>query len=111
MTSSFPNDADGDALRRVVEAGADMSQPMTIDFSIEAPDERSARRIAELVATRGFDPSISEDEDAETWSVYCSKSMLATYDGVVSVQSELNELVEPHGGCCDGWGTFGNTQK
>jgi hypothetical protein len=109
MVSSYPKDADGDALRNVVEAGADMSRPMIIDFSIEAPDERSARRIAELVAIHGFDPSISEDDDSGTWSVYCSKSMLATYDGVVSVQAELNELVGPHGGCCDGWGTFGNT--
>jgi hypothetical protein len=108
MSSSYPNDADGDALRNVAESGADMSLPMVIDFSVEVPDERTARHVAEVVAAHGFDPSISEDDGS--WSVHCSKSMLATYEGVVAVQVELNELVSPHGGSCDGWGTFGNTQ-
>ena len=111
MSSSYPNDADSDALRRVAESGADMSRPMVIEFSVEVPDERTARRVAEVVAAHGFDPSISEDDDSHSWSVYCSKSMLATYEGVVAVQVELNELLSPHGGICDGWGTFGNTQK
>jgi hypothetical protein len=111
MSTSYPNDADGDALRNVAESGADMSLPMVIDFSVEVPDERTARRVAEVVAAHGFDPSISEDDDSDSWSVYCSKSMLATYEGVVAVQVELNELLSPHGGICDGWGTFGNTQK
>ena len=111
MSNSYPNDADGDALRKVVEGVADMSRPMVIDFSVEVPDERTARRVAELVAARGFDPSISQDDDSDSWSVYCSKSMLATYEGVVAVQAELNELLTLHGGVCDGWGTFGNAQK
>ena len=111
MSSSYPNDADGDALRKVAENGADMSRSMVIDFSVEVPDERTARRVAEVVAAHGFDPSISEDDDSDSWSVYCSKSMLATYEGVVAVQVELSELLSPHGGICDGWGTFGNTQK
>jgi hypothetical protein len=111
MSTSYPNDADGDALRNVEESGADMSRPMIIDFSVEVPDERTARRVAEIVAAHGFDPSISEDDDSDSWSVYCSKSMLATYEGVVAVQVELNELLSPHGGICDGWGSFGNAQK
>jgi hypothetical protein len=45
---------------------------------------------------------------ASSWSVYCGKTMLATYEGVVSVQAQLNELGRPHCGNCDGWGTFGN---
>jgi hypothetical protein len=84
---------------------------MVIDFSVDVPDEHTARRVAEIVAGHGFDPSIFEDDDSGSWSVYCSKSMLATYDGVVAVQAQLNELLGPYGGSCDGWGTFGNTQK
>jgi Regulator of ribonuclease activity B len=109
MSNTYPTDADGDALRKVVESGADMSRPMVIDFSVAVPDEGSARQVAEIVATRDFDPSIYEDNDKGSWSVYCSKSMLATYDGVVAVQAELNGLVAPLQGRCDGWATFGNT--
>ena len=111
MSGSYPNDADGDALRSAEESGADMSLPMVIDFAVDVPDEHTARRVAEIVAGHGFDPSIFEDDDSGSWSVYCSKSMLATYDGVVAVQAQLNELLGPYGGSCDGWGTFGNTQK
>jgi hypothetical protein len=106
----YPDDADGDALRNVAESGADMSRPMVIDFSVEVPDERSARRVAEVAAPAGFDPSLFHDDESDSWSVYCAKEMLATYETVVGAQADLNRLVQPHGGHCDGWGTFGNTQ-
>ena len=38
MADTFPNDADGDALRRVAER-SDMSQPMDIDFAINVPNQ------------------------------------------------------------------------
>jgi hypothetical protein len=107
----YPNDADGDSLRRVRDGGSDMSLPMTIDFSITVPNETAARAVADVVSTHGFDPSISDNEGRGSWSVYCSKTMLATYDSVVAVQAQLNELTKAHGGSCDGWGTFGNSQS
>jgi hypothetical protein len=110
MSADYPNDSDGDALRLVAEQGADMSRPMVIEFSVDAPDERAARRMSELVTPLGFDASIFYDEESQSWSVYCGKSMLATYDGVIAVQDQLNELLMPLGGNCDGWGTHGNTQ-
>lgn len=108
MAIDYPDDTDGAELRKVAAAGADMSSPMVIEFSIEAADERSARDIAELVEAQGFDPSISDNEGRGSWSVYCARSMLATYEGVVAVQAELTTLVTAHGGRCDGWATFGN---
>jgi hypothetical protein len=111
MNINYPNDADGDALRQVLSEGADMSRPMVIDFSVEARDQQTALRIAELVSAHGFDPSVSADDEDGTWSIYCAKSMLATYEGVVSIQDQLNELLNPLGGICDGWGTYGNTQE
>ena len=105
---NYPPDPHGDSLRQVAEAGADMSLPMTIDFSVAAPDERAARAIAALVSSRGFDPSISDNGGSGSWNVYCSKTMLATYEGVVAVQAQLNELSKPHAGHCDGWQSFGN---
>ena len=105
---NFPADADGDALRRVSEDGADMSNPMIIDFTVLAPDESSARAIAELAEAQGFDPSISDEGGSGKWSVYCSKSMLATHAGVVAEQVTLTALAAPKGGRCDGWASFWN---
>ena len=104
----FPADADGDRLRQVAADGADMASPMVIDFSVTAPDERAARAIAALVEAQGFDPSISDAGGSGSWNVYCSKSMLATYAGVVSMQAALTALVANLGGRCDGWASFGN---
>ena len=106
--SAYPADADGDALRQVASSGSDMTQPMTIDFSVAAPDEAAARRMAAAAELLGFDPSIYEDPEKRSWSVYCSKSMLATYEGVVAVQGQLNAMAAPHGGRCEGWASFGN---
>ena len=82
---------------------------MTIDFAVDVPSETAARAVATLVAAQGFDPSISDNEGRGFWSIYCSKSMLATYERVVSVQAQLNELAKPHGGTCASWATFGNS--
>jgi regulator of RNase E activity RraB len=111
MNSTYPNDSNGNALRTVVENGSDMSRPMIIDFSIVVPDEAVAHRVAEVVGAHGFDPSIYCDADTGSWSVFCAKSMLATYDGVVEAQEQLNVLAESHGGACDGWSTFGNSHE
>ena len=43
MATDYPNDADGDVLRRVAAGGADMSKPMDIDFFIVASDEAIPR--------------------------------------------------------------------
>ena len=37
-------------------------------------------------------------------------SVVATYEGVIAAQEELDELSAPVGGKSDGWGTFGNLQ-
>lgn len=37
--------------------------------------------------------------------------MLATYEAVIAIQSELAEIANPFGGIPDGWGTFGNGRK
>ncbi len=106
--SDFPNDSDGDSLRRVVESGSDLSQPMSIDFIVDAPNEQAARLIAKLVTAEGFDPSLSDNGGAASWSVFCSKFMLATYEAVVAARTQLNEIARAHGGRCDEWQTFGN---
>jgi regulator of ribonuclease activity B len=46
MLGNYPNDSDGDALRRVVNDGSDMSKPMFIDFQVAVPDEAAANVLA-----------------------------------------------------------------
>jgi len=109
-TTEYPDDADGDALRRVAANGADMSQPMVIEFTVDAPDEAVASAVTERVSTRGYIASIYRDDEDGSITVCCAKSMLATYNGVVDAQAEINALCTSLGAHCDGWGTWGNHQ-
>src|SRR5438128_1629309 len=102
----YPNDADGDALRRVAHDGSGMLKPMSIDFQIASYSEQSARQIAAAAEAVGYRVSVYGDEHG--WTSECSTRMLATYDSVVAIQQELAELSWPFGGYPDGWGTFGN---
>ena len=115
MADGYPNDSDGDALRRVANDGSDMSRPMLIDFHVAMPDESAARALADVAAKLGYhveiynSPGCEDGPDDELpWTCQCSTRMVATYDGVIAAQQELSELSAPLDGCPDGWGTFGN---
>ena len=108
MSTSYPDDADGDALRQVAEQGSDMSRPMTIDFVISTGGMATARSIAKLAVQHGYETDIHLDDEGASVEVYCTRRMLATYEGVVACQAELTQLCEPFGVVCDSWGTYGN---
>ncbi len=105
----YPNDDDGDALRRVAKL-ADMSKPMLLDFHILARSEAAAEACLRAVIAAGYAASkFGSDDDPDYWTVECKIEMIATYDDVVRVQQALDAIVAPHGGRSDGWGTFGNS--
>lgn len=111
MQHDFPNDADGDALRRFVDDGSDLSKPMTIEFQVAVPDEAAANGLAEVAYMLGYRVKIyASPECSLPWTCECLTRMLATYDGVMAIQAELAELARPFGGHPDGWGSFGNDE-
>jgi hypothetical protein len=110
MGEVYPDDDDGDALGLVASGGADMSRPMTIEFTIAVPSIDGARSLAERIAAAGYVPNLFVVDEDGSVSLYCARSMLATYEGVVAAQSELNVLCKPVGANCDGWITPGNRQ-
>jgi hypothetical protein len=109
MEHSLPNDDDGDALRRVIETGSDISKPMFVDFQIAVPTEESALELAGDARKLGYHAEISNSPECKLpWTCECSTRMLATYEALIAVQKELAQLAAPYGGFPDRWGTFGN---
>ena len=104
----YPNDSDGDALRRVAADGNDMSAPMSIDFPVVLPHEAQAKAFAAVAAAHGYGVELCPPEDGSDWDVICSLDMVPTYVDLVRIQHELTEAAQPFGGYSDGWGTFGN---
>ena len=108
MQPDYPNDSDGDALRRVAAHGSDMSLPMLIDFPVVVATELAAQQFSAVAAGNGFNVQVWKHDDDSKWDVICDVEMVPSYDGVVRVQRQLTELPVPFHGVCDCWATFGN---
>jgi len=104
----YPDDADGDALRRVERDGSDMTRPMEIDFAVAVPCEAAGHAVAKLAADIGYRPRLARDAEVGAWTCYCTRTLVPTYAALVDAQAELDRLAGPIGGASDGWGTFGN---
>jgi regulator of RNase E activity RraB len=91
---------------------------MDIDFQVAAPDESTARRVAEEASQLGYRVRILHDdaeEDADEegclpWTCDCTRTMLPDHGAIVAAQAELDHIARPLGACVDGWGTFGNVE-
>lgn len=107
----IPQDADGDAMRRVLDSGSEPDKPMDIDFMIACPDLASAKIIAPLASAVGYSVSITADEENDSVTCYCTRTMLLNYDTLIACQEELDGIGRQYGGHSDGWGTFGNAPE
>jgi hypothetical protein len=52
MSEHLPNDADGDALRRLRATGSDFSREMEIDFAVDVPEQRTGMAFASIWMTQ-----------------------------------------------------------
>ena len=104
----FPDDADGDALRRVQANGSNMARPMDIDFHVTAPDGGAAEAIAAQARAQGFAATATRDDEVGAWTSTCTLRMVPAHDQIIAIQARLDELSRPFGGETEGWGTFGN---
>src|ERR1051325_1641432 len=106
MTPDYPDDADGDALRRVARAGSDMTQPMLIDYHVAVQDRISADQIALAALRLGYATKVVAEERPREFTVWCTRGMVPDYDSIIAAQRELDTLAAPFGGKTDGWGTY-----
>ena len=107
----YPDDSDGDALRRAASLGSDMSKPMLIDFAIDVPSEAVADLCMARLAERDFHSDKSCNDKGGRWTVTVAVTMTPDYDEIVDFQRALDEDLGQFGARSDGWGTFGNNPE
>src|SRR5262245_27394480 len=109
LPRGFPEDADGDALSRIVAEGSDLSKLLFVNFQVALPNEASAKKLAVVARQLGYRVGVYDSPECKLpWTCECSTRMVATYESVIAIQSELAEISAQFGGIPDGWGTFGN---
>jgi lipoate-protein ligase A len=108
MTSSveFPDDENGDVLRRMQGGGDDFTKPRDIDFSVVFPSESSAVEFADHFRQTGLKVAIEEwDTERELpWDVTVTRCMLPTHLGITEFEETLAEVAATLRGRNDGWG-------
>lgn len=106
--SKLPQDADGDALRRIAADGSDLTKAMEIDFAVDVPSEQAGKDFAKAIAHLPYQTSLYFDEEEKAWTCYCSKTLIPSYEAILQVQEELTAAGAPFDAVPDGWGTYGN---
>ena len=104
----FPNDVNGDVLRRMEARGDDLTRPRNIDFTVVFADAISADQFAEHFLALGFAVSVRETATEEDfpWDVIVVKHMAPTYDGITDFENLLQSVADGWNGHNDGWGCF-----
>ena len=104
----YPDDENGDVLRRFEAQGDDLARPRNIDFTVVFPEEIVAERFAEHFRKQGYVASV---EFAETvtelpWDVVVVKHMTPSHQEIGDFEAALQEVASTLGGRNDGWGCF-----
>ncbi|HEV2576130.1 MAG TPA: ribonuclease E inhibitor RraB [Acidobacteriaceae bacterium] len=104
----LPNDDNGDALRRLLAEGDDLSLPRNVDFTVVFPDQASAEGFARDLEELGYRVAVklTECKQEFPWDVVVAKRMQPSHQEIEEFESLLQKTADVWGGHNDGWGCF-----
>jgi hypothetical protein len=107
-TMKYPNDANGDALRRMEAEGDDLTRPRNIEFTVVFPNENTATQFANHFRALGFAVSaeLAGTVTNFPWDVIVVGRMVPSHEEIGAFEVSLREVADTLGGHNDGWGCF-----
>jgi len=103
----WPDDADGDVLRRLRAGGFEFDREIEVDFNIDFEDwPPNPTLLAELA--EAFPGATISLEDGD---VLVQLTAQLTYPFLIEMQETLTQLARPYGGHCDSWGVLWDPPK
>ncbi|CAM4081886.1 ribonuclease E inhibitor RraB [Roseateles saccharophilus] len=107
-TITFPDDENGDVLRRMQANGDDLLKPRDIDFTVVLPDEPAALSFSAQFSAHGYQVKVNESGvvDSLPWDVVVVKHMAPTHSGITQFEAALQAAASAFAGRNDGWGCF-----
>jgi hypothetical protein len=102
----FPDDENGDVLRRMQTNGDDLSSPRTVDFEHQFAKKSDALLFLTKVCGGDTKVSISRAGQADIWDVQVSIFMVPTHSAITEAEIRLGNIARKFSGSSDGWGCF-----
>jgi hypothetical protein len=108
--SQFPDDENGDVLRRMAAQGIDLVSPRIVDFEHCFPGEASARSFLSAIDGTVLEARLirPDPENERGWEVQCRERMVPTHDAITQTEARLAHVAARFGGYADGWGSLSN---
>jgi len=105
-TDTFPDDENGDVLRRMQESGDDLTIAREIDFSVVFPSEDAAIAFAVHLLRNGQKVSLAEPktDDDLPWEVTVHPRFVPTHAAITAYEELLARDAAEFNGRNDGWG-------
>jgi hypothetical protein len=100
----FPDDENGDVLRRMYANGDDLLQPRVVDFCFAFPERRQAVAFAEIVGDRDLEVCISYYGERDMWQAIVKRHMVPIHPDITALELALRDHAISVGGEADGWG-------
>lgn len=107
----YPDDANGDALRRMDALGDDLTRSRNVEFTVVFPNENAATQFADHIRTLGYSASAALTESVEgfPWDVVVVKRMIPSHEEIGAFEDSLKRAADRYGGHNDGWGYLSST--
>ena len=102
----YPDDATGDALRRMEAQGDDLTRPRNIEFTVVFPNENAAKQFADYFCTLGYAASAELTGSVQDfpWDVIVVKHMVPSQEEIGAFEDSIQRVAVTYGGHNDGWG-------
>jgi hypothetical protein len=106
MHEEFPDDENGDVLRRMKADGDDFDKPRNIDFTVVFATEIAAQQFASHFRELGHKVWVNRSGCVPDlpWDVLVVKFMLPSHQSISEFEEILEFSAVPLGGRNDGWG-------
>ena len=103
--AGFPNDADGDVLRRLESSGLDFSKSYEVDYIVDftswPPIEEAIRELFQF-----GDPEIFDPDEQGGGYVRVIANQQISYETVTSMQARISAAMARFDGVCEAWGVL-----
>lgn len=101
----WPNDADGDVLRRMSQQGFDFARPCVVDFNVDFEDWPPDPRALQILEASYPGTKMYLSDDGGGYVQFQVEALL-TYALVVTTQRAVSESMAQFDGVCESWGVL-----